>query len=224
MSGHAGPLRTAQALPAVQARSQHTRDRLLDAAEALLAAGGLEAATVPGIARKARVAVGSVYRRFPDKDAVLQSVYERFFTRSVRTNREALAEDRWRHVALPEMVRSLLDGMVRGYNAHGALLAALMRYADAHPDPRFRAHAEELRSEAFAGIRRLLLSRRAEIGHPDPEQAVEFLFVTLGLALKGFLLNRDRLGAAISWPRISTELTRMALEYLRAAPSPPHRA
>ena len=42
--------------------------RLLSATEALLEHGGLEAATVPAIAKAAGLSVGVVYRRFPDKD------------------------------------------------------------------------------------------------------------------------------------------------------------
>src|SRR6185436_12642259 len=109
------------ALPALQARSQETRDRLLDAAEALLREGGPEKATVPAIARRAKVAVGSVYRRFHDKDAVLASIYERFFERSITANREALSADKWTHVPLEAMLRSLVDGMVRGYRFHAPL-------------------------------------------------------------------------------------------------------
>ena len=206
--------RQVAALPALQARSQKTRDRLLDAAETLLREGGPEKATVPAIARRAKVAVGSVYRRFPDKDAVLRSIYERFFERSIAANRDALSEDKWVDVPLELMLRRLVDGMVRGYRFHAPLLAALLRYVDSHPDAAFRKHADAMRADVFAGLSRLLLSRRDEITHPDPESAVEFLFVTLGLTLKGYLLQGDRLGKPISWNELSEELQRFAVGYL----------
>lgn len=206
--------RQVAALPALQSRSQKTRDRLLDAAEALLRDGGPEKATVPAIARRAKVAVGSVYRRFPDKDAVLRSIYERFFDRSIAANREALSADEWTDVPLDLMLRRLVDGMVRGYRFHAPLLAALLRYVDSHPDAAFRTHAEAMRADVFAGLSQLLLSRRAEIAHPDPERAVRFLLVTLGLTLKGYLLQGDRLGTPISWNELSEELQRFALGYL----------
>lgn len=206
--------RQVAALPALQSRSQKTRDRLLDAAEALLRDGGPEKATVPAIARRAKVAVGSVYRRFPDKDAVLRSIYERFFDRSIAANREALSADKWTDVPLDLMLRRLVDGMVRGYRFHAPLLAALLRYVDSHPDAAFRTHAEAMRADVFAGLSQLLLSRRAEIAHPDPERAVRFLLVTLGLTLKGYLLQGDRLGTPTSWNELSEELQRFALGYL----------
>jgi len=42
---------------------------------------GAEAATVPAIAERAGASVGAVYRRFPDKDALLRAVCERFLER-----------------------------------------------------------------------------------------------------------------------------------------------
>jgi AcrR family transcriptional regulator len=204
------------ALPALQDRSVRTRDRLLDAAEALLSAGGPEAATVPAIAARGRVAVGSVYRRFPDKDAVLRAVYERFFERSRGVNREMLSGGRWAGLPLPELVAALVRGMVRGYVQHRAMLAALLRYADTHPDERFRRHAEALREETFRLVATLLLARRGDIAHPDPERAIEFSLLTIGLVLKGLMLGGDWPGSRITPERVTRELTRMTLAYLGA--------
>jgi len=205
------------ALPAVQDRSRRTRDRLLDAAEALLAGGGPEAATVPAIARRARVAVGSVYRRFPDKDAVLRAVYERFFERSLETNRAALAPDRWRGTPLPDLVAALVAGMVRGYVQQRALLAALMRYADTHGDAAFRRRADALRRESFRLIAALLLARRGEIHHPSPARGIAFSLLAIELVLKGLVLGGDWPGARIAPARVTAELTRMTLRYLQDA-------
>jgi AcrR family transcriptional regulator len=208
-------------LPAVQARSQQTRNRLLDAAEALLREGGLESATVPAIAERAGVAVGSVYRRFSDKDAVLRSIYERFFARSIAANREAFADHGWHSLPLEQAARRLVDGMVRGYRFHAPLLAPLIRYAETHPDAEFRRRAEQLRAEVFAGIAPLLLSRRGEIAHPVPEEAVAFLLLMLGLALKGLVLRGDRLDTPIPWNDVSRELQRVAVNYLELPVIPP---
>ena len=77
------PPRDADPLPRLranlpqQARSRLTVHRLVSATEALLAQGGLDAATVPAIASLAGVSVGVVYRRFPDKDNLLRAVYDR---------------------------------------------------------------------------------------------------------------------------------------------------
>ena len=54
--------------PALQARSRVTQDRIFTAGTRLLQEGGPEALTVAAVAAAAGVAVGSVYRRFGDKE------------------------------------------------------------------------------------------------------------------------------------------------------------
>jgi AcrR family transcriptional regulator len=202
------------ARPVLQARSQRTRDRLLDAAEALLAQGGSDAATVPAIARRARVAVGSVYRRFPDKDAVLRAVYERFFERSAAANRAALDPAHWAGRPLRDTVTALIAAMVRGYVQHRALLAALLRYAETHEDAAFRRRADALRGETFELVVAILLARRAGLDHPAPEQAIAFALLTVALVLKGLVLGTAWPAAGLRADHVERELTAMTLRYL----------
>src|ERR1700761_5834306 len=66
------------ALPASQARSRATRERLLDAAENVFAAKGYDGAKISDIAEEAGVSVGAVYFRFKDKDALFFAIAESF--------------------------------------------------------------------------------------------------------------------------------------------------
>src|SRR5579871_5718601 len=59
-----------------QARSRVTRELIFQAGAALLEEGGAEALTV--VAARAGVSVGSVYRRFGDKDRLLASLQADF--------------------------------------------------------------------------------------------------------------------------------------------------
>ncbi|MCA9710142.1 MAG: TetR/AcrR family transcriptional regulator [Myxococcales bacterium] len=62
----------------VQRRAARRRDSLLDAAARLLASEGYEAITTNAIAREAGAAVGTVYDYFPNKEAVLAALLERY--------------------------------------------------------------------------------------------------------------------------------------------------
>src|SRR5204863_1109051 len=97
---------------AKQARSRLTVHRLLSAAEALLEHGGLEAATVPAIAEAAGVSVGVVYRRFPDKDALLRAVYQRFFQTMGDRNTLRLQSVAALNLPLEKLARGLVLGMI----------------------------------------------------------------------------------------------------------------
>src|SRR3974390_3320385 len=52
------------------------RERVLEAAEAVLRAGGPEASREAG-ARKAGVGIGTLYRHFPTREALFEAVYRR---------------------------------------------------------------------------------------------------------------------------------------------------
>src|SRR5579862_1666035 len=128
-------------LPALQQRSQATTEHLLAAAEALLAEGGDSAATLRAIADRAGVSLGIVYRRFPDKDAILRAVYTRFFSSVAATNERSLASARFQRASLAVIARTLVTGIAEGYRRHAPLLRALLLYARAHPSPDFRQRA-----------------------------------------------------------------------------------
>ncbi|PSR18918.1 TetR family transcriptional regulator [filamentous cyanobacterium CCP3] len=61
-----------------QARSQERVNRILDVAEALFIAEGYNATTTSAIAKRAKVAIGSLYQFFPDKAAILQGLALRY--------------------------------------------------------------------------------------------------------------------------------------------------
>lgn len=57
-----------------QRRREEKTAQLLDAAVAIASAGGLAALTVGAVAERSEVAVGSIYRYFPNKDALIVAV------------------------------------------------------------------------------------------------------------------------------------------------------
>jgi AcrR family transcriptional regulator len=199
-----------------QVRSRETLARLLDAAEAVLASGGLEAATVPAIAKRAGLSVGAVYRRFADKDALLRAVYVRMLTRARERNAAAMDPELYASIPLETVLRMMVRGIVQHFRENRALLQALHRYADSHADAEFRRRAAELNDEALSQLAALAAARRGEIRHPDPEAAVRFALLMVGLVLRGVLLRTQPLpGAFLSDDAgLEDELTRMVLGYL----------
>ena len=85
----------AQAEPAQRADARRNRERILAAARLQFATDGLDA-QIDDIARGADVGVGTVYRHFPTKEALLQALAADRFTRLAEAAREALeAPDGW---------------------------------------------------------------------------------------------------------------------------------
>lgn len=197
-----------------QARSRHTLHRLLSAAEALLEHGGLDAATVPAIAEAAGVSVGVVYRRFPNKDALLRAVYERFFRTMEEQNTLRLHSVAALQLPLESLAQGVVLGIAEGYRRKRGLLRALMRYARTHPDAAFRRAARKMNREAMNGIVTLLLTRRDAIQHPDPEIAIEFAVITIASLLNTVILEEEPLVRLRANERLEQEIVRLFFRYL----------
>ncbi|HYS53887.1 MAG TPA: TetR/AcrR family transcriptional regulator [Thermoanaerobaculia bacterium] len=197
-----------------QARSRLTLHRLLSAAEALLDHGGLEAATVPAIARAAGVSVGVVYRRFPDKDMLLRAVYERAFQNIAQQNVSKLQQVATIDLPLPALVRGMVKGIAEGYRRKRNLLRALTRYARTHHDPEFRELARKMNRATLFSVVALLLRHRDEIRHPNPEVAIEFGLLAVSSVLHLLILEEEPSAGIRPPDQFEEELTRMFLAYL----------
>jgi AcrR family transcriptional regulator len=76
--------------------AQHNRDRIVQAARELFAERGLEI-TLNDVAHHAGVGVGTVYRRFPHKDALVEEIFESRLAEVGDLMRGAAADpDPWR--------------------------------------------------------------------------------------------------------------------------------
>ena len=77
-----------------EAKRTATRERILDAALAQLAAGGYASASVQAVAGRAGIATGSLYRHFPSKAALFAEVFRRGSEREMAVIAEATAPGR----------------------------------------------------------------------------------------------------------------------------------
>jgi AcrR family transcriptional regulator len=207
-----------QPLPARQKRSQATTERLLEAAEDLLGEGGADAATLRAIADRAGVSLGIVYRRFPDKDAVLRAVYTRYFERVAAINAHSLANDRLQRTTLGQLVAALVTGMAEGFRRHRLLQRALVLYARTHPDAEFRKRAAALNAATFTDLQRVFQAHNGDIVHPHPEVAIPFAISAVASLLQDRILFHDVSSQPVlSQQELVAEATRMFLGYLAAS-------
>lgn len=218
-------------LPAKQERSRKSLERLLDAAEEVLKAHGLEGATVPRIATKAGLSPGAIYRRFPDKDALMRAVVLRSHGRIAEKSRENLGRtELWKGTSLRQKAYMVILSTIATHKVHAGLLRPLYQIAQQHHDFAFRRRAFQLEMGNFQQVVKLFLEHREEINHPDPELAI-----TLGLLLVAFTMREQLMDTGKQrWSdvfpkavaQLDRELPRMFLRYLGAkdpdAPPEPH--
>jgi AcrR family transcriptional regulator len=158
--------------PARQQRSRETMERILEAAGRSFDEVGVDGSTMDAIAERAGTSIGSVYRFFRDKDALVATLMERWRERAAEVfvglySDESLAADAdevladfiarfARFVAETHGARGLLSAAI---TAPGALPDAswtpyverfIARYAPELPRARRRAAAQTYQTITFA--------------------------------------------------------------------------
>lgn len=206
-----------------QARSRESTQKLLKAAAEVLSQRGVEGTTIPRIARRAGLTPGAIYRRFADKDALIETMIVGILERSDESLRTQLTPEMAHAMSLPALVDQLIGSTLVSYRANAGLIRALRQFAHSRARPRFLAKVRRLEMRHLRYIVDLLLEHRAEIRHPDPEMALFFAAVNLDGALTELILtDRDmkHWGAVIpkEHEALKAELKRMFLSYLGVDP------
>jgi AcrR family transcriptional regulator len=199
----------------IQARARETEELLLQTAEELLRKGGVEACTMPELSRLSGRSIGALYRRFPDKDALLRKVFRRYLQWLEQQNLRDLDCIAAANGALTERVPMIVRSMVASRRRDRKLLAALQAYLRVHPDKAFRREMQRMFGATLARLQALLMERVDDIDHPDPVRAVETALAVLAVSVQG-LSQREEMSwiSEIGEGALVAELTRMVLAYL----------
>ena len=197
-----------------QARSAETLERLLDAAQAIIKERGGAELSIPEVVARAGSSVGGFYARFKDKDELVCALEERFVVDMRRLLDVVTDADRLRGLTLRQFVGPAIGRLVRLYRRNERLAAAFAA-ASAH-NPGKHARTRAFRDEIVERGGALVLTRSAEIGHPDPERAVEFAIQMVLSTMRAeavFGPTRAR-GRALSENEMVVELEHMFVRYL----------
>ena len=108
-----------------QPRSQQTVDLILDTAANLFVEVGYENTTTNAIAEKAGLSIGTLYRYFPDKDAVLKALADRY-QQQARLLFAALFVEDAKYLPLEILLDRLIDPFLEMYLAHPAYAHILL--------------------------------------------------------------------------------------------------
>ena len=201
--------------PPRQKRTQRALEALLDAALQLANERPFDEIPVVEICTAAGCSVPGFYRRFADKEALLQALHTRHITEAIATAENALDSARWEGASLGEILAAVIALVSRiDSRASGLRITAARRAAE---DERFAERIGAARSAVFERLRDLLRSRRDEFAHPDPDLAAKFLIrMTYGMLIRqsddGVVDARVH---PLSGRQLVEEVTRAALAYLR---------
>src|SRR5579864_1563646 len=123
--------------------AQRNRERILAAARQLFAERGIDA-TLDDVADRAGVGVGTVYRRYPNKDALLDELFEEGINELVTLAKESLVNpDPW------QALIGFIERLEEGFAANRALEQIVMH---SNRGRERSAHAREQMMEPLAAL------------------------------------------------------------------------
>ena len=176
-------------------------DAILFAAAHILKTEGFAHATTNAIAEKAGVSIGSLYQYFPNKEAIVAALRERYrdwYDECVRAQIE-----QGRGLPLREGVRQAMERIV-ALNAldpalHGELEGAV-------PD-----HDREAMQQFIAQMRAYLTEHARDLGLPDPELTAFIAVRALEGAIHGTSLEAPE---RLRDPHFVDEMTELFVRYV----------
>jgi len=208
----------------VQARSRETLERIVEAAAALLQVRPFEQVSIREITQRAGCPTGSFYARFKSKDDLLPYLYERYDQTIGERVSRSLAEVPWRELDLREACTRGIELMVDMYVERRWLLREMALFARRYPNaipPEMVARRSGIHGRPVE----LLLARRDEIAHPNPERAVEVALYVAAAAARDAILFADAPHAAVtrlSPDALKATLSQSLYHFLTQPCPPPH--
>ena len=204
-----------------QARSRESLRKLLKAAAEVLGQHGVEGATIPRIAAHAGLTPGAVYRRFKDKDALLEAVVLRMVERQDERLRLGIAPAAASQIPLAVFAEQFIGSLVVSYRANAPLLRAIRHFVQGKIHTPFERKAVRHEMRAFEWMVDLFLSHGPEINHPEPRLAVSMgLLMVASTLMETVVLPTDLGPMKAFMPKddrgLTRELTRAFLSYLKS--------
>lgn len=191
------------------------RDRLLETAGGLFYAEGIHSVGVDRLVSEAGVTRATFYRHFPTKEALVEA-YLRATDQRLRTNVENALEDRDPQQAL----EALLDLIGQRTNAPRFRGCQFINAAAEYPDDTHpvRVAVDDHR----AWFQRVTTEIARKIGHPNPDEASQFLVLLHDGALVAAELD-DPKAVRIAVKKAALQLLTPAATSQVAAPRSPRR-
>lgn len=196
---------TADAEVRLRADARRNRDQIIAAAKVMFAEEGPEV-PMEEIARRAGVGVGTLYRRFPDRDALIKAVAQDNFAQVLT---EAEAAESEEPTAWEALVRLLSRSRALRLSVQLALLSP-QAWATIRDDPQ----TQRFRDEIMAVLDRIVAGAQQE-GELRPDVGSGDVAVLVSLLLKRVPAPQD------SADVVTDRVLALMLDGLRARPGTP---
>jgi AcrR family transcriptional regulator len=142
--------------PPLQNRSADTLNRIFEATERLLESMRFEELTIASIVKAADSSVGAFYARFPDKEALLDALDERYMEDALANLKLIFGAAAQPDQSTEAVVRTLVQGILGFHRRKPGLIRALVLRARTVPDRDYQRRGDAITSELFGRVTELL--------------------------------------------------------------------
>jgi AcrR family transcriptional regulator len=188
-----------------QVRAELTRERILAAAAHVFAEHGYAAGTTNRIAERARIAIGSLYQYFPNKDAILAELLVRHIDRGTWTQADQLDLSAG---SLEATVRALVRDAIDNHSDDPQLLRIMIEEA---PLSQELLDTIDRHGKVRVGQVRDLLARHPDVHVRDLDTAADLIVFTVELNTHKIMADPR----TIAVETFENELVDMVTRYLR---------
>lgn len=207
------PKHTGQGPQPQQQRSRESHERVIAATCRLLVAEKGADFTLADVSREAGISVGGIYGRFPNRMALILEV-------QLRTNEAMLQEyatdikrARRECADARELMGRLVTLTAEKLRRHKEIVKAIV---DASlSDPAIAAEGLRAYESNLALFKAALLDYRDDIAHLQPEQAIDFCFLTIyELVASHFGFGRRHSAGEGKWEQLLLNLRHQCIAFL----------
>jgi AcrR family transcriptional regulator len=210
-----------QTLEPQQARSRESLSRLLKAAIQVLGHHGVAGTTIPRIAALAGLTPGAVYRRFRNKDVLLETAILRILEDQDKHLRLTLTVEAAATIPLRVLAEQFIGSLVLSYRRNAGFLRAVRQFLLEKEGTGFWKKGTKLEMRTFEYMVAVLVASGNDIKHADPRAATALGLVMVIGTLWEVVVSP---GDAKLWKELlpkddqalGRELTRSFLSYLGA--------
>ena len=200
--------------PPLQARSRESLQKILAAAQDVLAADGFDEFTMTAVAERAGVSVGAIYRRCDGREQLLAAVKDRLLG---QLEEDLAGRLRTADPSLEGVVEAFATAIADAFAAGGQVWPDLLRSPG-------KSAMEERGRQALESVRHLFEQAagryRGEVRRSDPAAAL----AAVERMMTGALIHRAAMepsrGGGTTVQAYARQLSDMAVAYLR---TPDHR-
>jgi AcrR family transcriptional regulator len=206
------PKRKSPSVPrksAKQRRSQETVAAILEAAAQVFQQESYDKSTTDRIAERAGVSIGTLYQYFPDKDAILNVLFERHVEEVFAFLNDLTDHLREKALSLDEVIRRLVRAVAEHQEEDGKLHLAAAQIEAIPPGLAERSRAFHARLRATV---KRLMQASPEIRVKNLDCASYLVLVLVDAAIHGFMAHPP---ADVSLDKLVDHVTGMVLAYLR---------